>query len=132
MENEENRGRINKKASEDHFVTFCQCYILLVHIWSSLSTLPLSHSWTLRVFLEHFGIGSRKAKKASGSKDQASKSKIKQLQQYSLQVSIYICIFLTRFGMPGIACGSFAVMAWVFQGVTMFLTQPYHFLISMV
>ena len=69
----------------------------------------LSHlcSWTLRVFLEHFGIEARKAKKARGSKDQVGKGRIKQLQQASLQVSTCMCIFLARFGMHGIACVSF-------------------------
>jgi len=83
-------------------------------------SLSLSLSWTLRVFLEHFGIGSRKEKKARGSKDQAGKGKIKHLQPDYLQVSICMCIFLSRFGMHGVACGSFSLMAWVFLGVIVF------------
>ena len=82
--------------------------------------LSLSHSWTLRVFLEHFGIGSRKEKKARGRKEQARKSRVKQLQQDSFQVSIFMCVFLARLCMHGIACSSFVVMAWVFPGVTVF------------
>jgi len=83
---------------------------LLVDFWSSIIILSLSYSWTLRVFLEHFGIEARKTKKARGSKDQAEKGKIKQLQQASLQVSTCMYIFLARFGMHGISCGSF--LSW--------------------
>ena len=46
--------------------------------------LSLSHSWTVRLFFEHFDIRARKAKKARGSKDQVGKGRIKQLQQASL------------------------------------------------
>ena len=77
------------------------------------SILSLSHSWTLQVFLEHFGIGSRKANKERGMKEKARKSMIKQLQHDSLQVSICMCVCLAIFCMHGIACGSFAAMAWV-------------------
>jgi len=83
-------------------------------------SLSLSHSWTLEFSWRNFGIGSRKAKMERGSKDQKKKGKIKQLQQDSLQVSICMCTFLARFGMHGIACGSFVVMAWVFPSVTVF------------
>jgi len=48
----------------------------------------------------HFGIGSRKAKKERGSKDQVGEGRIKQLQHDSLQVSICMCIFLAIFGIP--------------------------------
>ena len=71
--------------------------------------------------MEHFGIGERNEKKERGSKDQAGKGRIKQLQQYSLQVLVCMCIFLAIFGMHGIAFGSFIAMEWVFLGVTMFL-----------
>ena len=43
-----------------------------------------------------------------------------------------MCIFLARFGMHGIACGSFSIMAWVFLGVSMSSAQPFHFQIAMV
>ena len=59
MENEGNRGHINKKAYEDHFMNFFSSVLEL-----SLYFLSHTHSWTLRVFLEFFGIGSRKVKKA--------------------------------------------------------------------
>ena len=74
--NEENRGLIDKKAYADQMVTFCQ------FIFGSLSLffLSLSHSWTHRVFLEHFGIRSRKENKARESKEQPRKSRIKKLQ----------------------------------------------------
>jgi len=78
MEIEENRGLIDKKASEDQgaslvSVTFCQ----LIFGALTLFPLSLSHSWTLRVLLEHFVIGERKSKKARGRKDQAGKGMIK-------------------------------------------------------
>jgi len=49
MENEENRGLINKKTSEDQLASL---------VWTSFGGvffyfLSLSYSWTLRVFLEH-------------------------------------------------------------------------------
>lgn len=48
MENEENKGLIDKNDSEDYLVPFFQ------FICGALSlSLSLSHSWTLRVFLEH-------------------------------------------------------------------------------
>ena len=47
MENEENRGLIDKKASEDQLVTFCQ------FTFGSLPLFSLSYSWRLRVLLEH-------------------------------------------------------------------------------
>jgi len=63
------------------------------------SVLELSHyslSLTLGhiVFFEHFGIGSRKENKARERKEQARKRRIKQLQKYSLHVSIFMCVFL--------------------------------------
>ena len=93
-----------------------------IDFWCSLITLSLTHSWTLRVLLEHFGIGARNAKKARGSKDQVGKGGIKQLQQDSLQVSIYMYIFLTIFGMHGIECGTFVVVAWFFPSVIVFFS----------
>jgi len=67
MENEENRALINKKASEDQWARLGQFSFGVL----SFLSLSLSYSWTLRVFLEHSGIGSRKAKKVRGIKDQA-------------------------------------------------------------
>ena len=49
MENEENRGAINKKAYEDQFVTFCEFNFGALIFYS----LSLSYSWKLRVSLEH-------------------------------------------------------------------------------
>lgn len=124
MENWRNRGLINKQASEDHLVTFCQ------FSFGDLSPFSLSHSWTLRVFLEHFNIGSRKAKKVRGSKDQARKSRFKQLQWDYMKVSICMCDFLARFSMHGYACAFlvlFLSWAWVFPGMTVFfnLSLPF-------
>ena len=103
MENVENRGLINKNASEDQWARLGQFSFGAL----SLFSLSLSYSWTLRIFLEHFGIGARKENKARGRKDQVGKGRIKQLQQASLQVSTCMCIFLARFGIHRITCVSF-------------------------
>jgi len=59
----------------------------------SLFSLSLSHSWTLRVFLELSSFGARKEKESKGrirkgkeSKYQARRSRIEKLQQEYLQV----------------------------------------------
>ena len=88
-------------------------------------SLSLSYSLTLRFFLEHFGIGARKAKKARGSKDQVGKGRIKWLQQGLLQVSTCMCIFLARFGMHGIAC-VFSLLDLVCMGLHVFIFLPWH------
>jgi len=49
MENEEYRGLIHKKDSEDQLVTFCQ-----FSVGALFYSLSLSYSWRLRVSLEHF------------------------------------------------------------------------------
>lgn len=63
-----NRGLIDKKAYEDQLVPFFSLVLDLSHYSLSLSP---SHSWALRDFLEHFGIASKKAKKARGRKEKA-------------------------------------------------------------
>jgi len=70
MENEENRGLINKNAYEDQLIPFVNLVLDL-----SLYLLSLSHSWTLRAFLEHFSIGSRKVEEGQRRKAEA---KVKQ------------------------------------------------------
>ena len=72
MENEENRGVINKKAYEYQFVTFCQ------FSFGALSLFSLSHSWTLRVFLENSSFGEMKGKTSNGRTRKGRKVKIKQ------------------------------------------------------
>ena len=52
---------------------------------SSILELSLSHSWTLRVFLEHFNFGSRKTKKAK------RKAKIKQGRAGSSNYNGFTC-----------------------------------------
>jgi len=56
----ENRGLIDKKAPEDQFTVFCRVS------FGALSLSSLSHSWTLRVFLEHSSFGARKGKESKG------------------------------------------------------------------
>jgi len=60
MEIEENRGLINKKAYEDHFMAFVN--LTFVSFSLQLSLYSLSYSCTLRAFLEHPSIGKRKEK----------------------------------------------------------------------
>ena len=56
MENEENRGLINKNASEDQWERLGQFRFGAL----SLFSLSLAYSWILIFFLENFGIGSVK------------------------------------------------------------------------
>ena len=66
MENEENRGLFYKKAYEDQFTRQCS------HFFKALSLyIYIYHSWTLRIFLEQFGIGPRKERK----KEETNKEK---------------------------------------------------------
>ena len=65
-------------------------------------------------------MGSIKENKERRMKEQARKRKIKQLQHGSMQLSLCMCYFLSRFGMHGITCGSFFVVAWVWPGVIVF------------
>ena len=60
MKNEENRGLINRKAPKDQFMVFFVNSVLEL----SPHSLSLTYTWTLRFFLEQFGIGARKEKKA--------------------------------------------------------------------
>ena len=59
--------RISWKASSFQGEPFVSLALPLSHY-----SLSLSYYWTLRVFLEHFGIVAKKAKKARRSKDQAT------------------------------------------------------------
>ena len=74
MENEENRGPINKKASEDQWVRFF-LNLLSVYFWSSLIILYLSLTLGHLEFLENFLYWTNKAKKAGKRKKQARRSK---------------------------------------------------------
>jgi len=67
MENEEIRGLMHKKASEDQLVAFVKLK------FGALSLLSLSHSlsWSLRVFLEHSSLEERKGKARKGKERQA-------------------------------------------------------------
>ena len=75
MENEENRGLINKKASEDQLVTFCQFSFGALSLFSLSHTLGhLEFSWStlggcgILGFLEQEGKGrAGKHKRTSGS-----------------------------------------------------------------
>ena len=60
----ESNGKMKKiEATLIKMLMRINWYLFSIQFWSSLSILSLTHSWTLRVFLEHFSIGSRKEKK---------------------------------------------------------------------
>ena len=110
MENEENRGHIDKKAFMDQWtslvnVTFCQLIFGALSLFS-LSLILLD----TQSYLGAFWHWSKKGKEGKRKQDQVGKGMIKQLQQTSLQVSTCMCIFLARFRIHGIACGSF--LSW--------------------
>jgi len=88
--------------------------------FGALSLFSLSLTFGHTLSWRNFGIGERREKKARGSKDQAGKCRIEKLQEDSLEVLICMCVFLARFCMHGISCGSFVVVAWVLLGVTLF------------
>ena len=99
METKENRGLINKKASEDQFTTFCQLNLEL-----SLSILSLPYSGCLEYSYTILSLEERRQRKdmkVRGRKDQARKSGIqggfKQLQHDNLQVSSCMHDFLASF-----------------------------------
>ena len=96
MENEENRGLINKKISEDQLVHFFHFSFGAPSLYSlSLTLGHLEFSWSI------LAMDQRRTKNAKGSKNQEKKSNIKQLQRDYLQVSNCMCDFLSRFGMHG-------------------------------
>ena len=66
MENEENRGLIDKKSSNDQLVPFFSLVLELSHY-----SLSLSHSWT-QCFLGALSIGERNEKEGK-KKEGASK-----------------------------------------------------------
>ena len=89
MKNEENRGLIYKKASKDQLVTFCQFRFKALSFFS----LSLSHT------LGHLEFSWNTLALEQETQRRQEETRIKQLQQASLQVSTCMCIFLTRFRM---------------------------------
>ena len=99
MENEENRGLIDKKAYEDQLVTFCQFSVgALSHTLGHLD-----FSWSKKG-----KEGKRKKRSSRERKDEAATTVFIAGINFHVYFPCYI-------GMHGIACGSFAVMAWVCQ-----------------
>ena len=71
MENEENRGLINKKAYEDQWARLGQFSFGAL----SLFSLSLSYSWLLRILLDHswrvwhtWILGARRQRKSSNTR----------------------------------------------------------------
>ena len=110
MENEENRGIIHKKDSEDQLVTFCQFR------FGSLSLFSLSH--TLRHLEFYWGTFAlekerkRRQEEAMIKQGKAGSSNYNRLHcRYQLA-----CVFsLIDFGIHGIACVSFLPWHGFFQ-----------------
>ena len=74
MANEEIRGLMHRKASEDQFTAFVSSSLELSHF-----SLYLSHFWSLRVFLEHSSLEKGMEKKArikEGKQDQVASAGI--------------------------------------------------------
>ena len=89
MENEENRGLTNKKASEDQLVTFCQFKFEALSLYSlSLTLGHLDFSWSTLALEQGRKSKQRERKK---SKEQGRKSRIKQFQQEYSQVA-FACV----------------------------------------
>ena len=134
MENEENRGLIDKRASKDQWVG-------LVCVSLVNSVLDLSHySLSLSLTLRHLEFcwstlaleqrRKRRQRERKESKDHTSKSKIKQLQQQYLQVTYCRCDFLVCFDMHGIACWCMVLllsMAWFCQVMIVNFSLAQHF-----
>ena len=116
MENEENRGRIHKKTSEDQLVTFCQFKFGALSLFSLSLSLTFGHveySWSNLVWIKE-----GKERKGKGRK----KSKINQLQQEYLRVTFCMCDFLAGLDMHGFACWCMVLllsMAWFCWVMTM-------------
>ena len=65
----ENNGKLKKiEDSSLKRLMRMRWYLLSFHFRNSLFILSLSHSWILRVFMDHFNIGSKKEKKAKRKK----------------------------------------------------------------
>ena len=68
MENEENRGLINTKASEDQFMAFVQCSFVSLIILSLYHTLGnLDFSWSTLGECGILGLWNKKGKEESES-----------------------------------------------------------------
>ena len=80
MENEENRGQIDKKAYEDQLAAFVSL-LLELSLYSLSHTLGhLEFSWSTSM------LDKEKKRMQRGRKYQAMKSRIKKLQQVYLHV----------------------------------------------
>ena len=98
MENEENRGLINKKAFEDQLERFFTK--LLINAILELSLFSLSYSWILRVFLEHSWavwntwIFGEKGKLRVGKHKRTSRSKTTMSFSCKYQVACMISLLV--------------------------------------
>ena len=109
MENEENRGLINKNASEDYLVTFFQFN------FEALSLFSLSHLVT-QSFLGALQLQIKEGKQEKGNegkKGSRKESRIKQLQQEYLEVTFCMCDFLAGFDMHAFTCWCMVIFVWV-------------------
>jgi len=96
--------------------TFLVAHFSIVLAWSYLSILSLSYSCTLRVFWGTLALEKGRTSKANGSKYQARKIWIKQLQQDNLQVSSYMYDFPASIGMHGTCMHVFGSLVVIGMG----------------
>jgi len=115
MENEENRGLIDKKASEDQLAALVSVKLLA------------------QAFAQVLEQGREKQAREGQEKeikDQARKNRIKQLQQEYLHVTYCMCDFLVGFDMYDFACWCMILLlsvAWFCRVMKMVfsLTLPF-------
>ena len=101
MENEENRGLIHKKASEDQLGSFCQLNFGVLSLFS-LSLILLATYSFLRALLEGMAYLDSWSKKAKEEQDSARGHCHQQIHQIFLQVSSFMYGFFPSFCMHGI------------------------------
>ena len=114
MENEENRGLFYKNSYEDQLERFCS------HLW--LSSYSFSHSHTLG-YLEFLGVfwyWTNKGKKIGRRRKQASRIRNQAATTgFFVGINLHVC-FPSKIWHACYFMWLFYVLAWVFQGVTMF------------
>ena len=121
MENEENRGLIDKKAYEDQLVPFFNSVLDLSHYSPSLSLFNtqifLGSLWH---WIEKCKEGNRKEGERKKERDQATETR------FFAVIDFHVC-FPCQIWHAWYCMWFFYGMEWFFLGVTMFLAQTFHF-----
>lgn len=134
MENEDNKGLIDKKASEDGWaslvsVAFCQ-FSFGDLILFSLSLILLETQSFLGALLESVAYLDAWRKKEEEELESVRGHQDQQLQRFFLQVLNCMYDFLTIFGMHSICMwfiGHDLSLAWRIVWIDNGFTQPFHF-----